>query len=97
MPDPFSALTTMGITTVEELQALVSLFTHQQRNELPPVIYTKEPSAGPNTPHWLDGKLVDNEGKPVYNEENPMTIAANNLTRDFSQGIATGRRYAPSR
>lgn len=41
MPDPFSALTTMGITTVDELQALVALFGHQQREPQEEIYQTK--------------------------------------------------------
>lgn len=40
MSDPLAALTTLGISTIEELTALTSLFSHQQRPELPRVEQT---------------------------------------------------------
>lgn len=45
MPNPLSALASMGITTVEELQALTLLFSHHQRPTPPPYIVPGQPMA----------------------------------------------------
>jgi hypothetical protein len=87
--DVFGSLAAMGIQSVEELQALITLFSHQQRQQLPPVVLDNQPLPGPSTPHWSNNKLVDNEGIPIYSE---LPIAANNLVRDYSKGTSTGKR-----
>jgi hypothetical protein len=86
MPDVLSSLASMGISTAQELQALILLFNHQQR---------------PNEAlqAYRGSELVDARGEVNFTAtDTDRTIlprAAENLmngNKDAATGIATGTR-----
>lgn len=81
MPTP--QLIQLGISTIDELAALATLFGFQVRNELP-----KEP-----VPHWEGNRLVTPSGEIVYQDKEPLEPMPPTQF-DYSLGMPTGKRNA---